>query len=134
MAKSVNKVTLLGNTGKDIELKYTTGGTAVAKFSVATNERYKDKTGEWNDRTEWHNLVAFSKGAETLAEYVKKGDKLYVEGKLRTSSWDDKETGVKKYKTEIFVEEFTLLGSKHDAASGDHAQTEHHITDEDIPF
>ena len=88
--KSVNKVILIGNLGKDPEVKYTPQGTAVAKFSLATNERYKDKAGEWQDRTEWHNLVAWARTAEIVGEYLKKGRTVYVEGSLRTSSWDDK--------------------------------------------
>lgn len=110
MAKSVNKVILIGNLGKDPEVKYTPGGVAVAKFSLATNERYKDKNGEWQDRTEWHNLVAFQRTAEIVGEYLKKGRTVYVEGSLRTSSWDDKESGQKKYRTEIMVNDLVLLG------------------------
>src|SRR5579872_4712450 len=109
MAKSVNKVILIGNLGKDPEVKYTPSGVAVAKFSIATNERYKDKGGEWQDRTEWHNLVAWQRTAEIVGEYVKKGSKVYIEGRLQTSSWDDKETGQKKYKTEIVAQELVLL-------------------------
>jgi single-strand DNA-binding protein len=101
MAKSVNKVILIGNVGKDPEVKYTPSGTPVAKFSLATNERYKDKDGNWQDRTEWHNLLAWQRTAEIVGEYVKKGSKVYIEGSLRTSSWDDKSTGEKKYRTEI---------------------------------
>jgi single-strand DNA-binding protein len=93
MAKSVNKVILIGNVGKDPEVKYTPSGTPVAKFSLATNERYKDKNGQRQDRTEWHNLVAWQRTAEIVGEYVKKGSKVYIEGSLRTSSWDDKSTG-----------------------------------------
>ena len=101
--KSVNKVILIGNLGKDPEVKYTQGGMPVAKFSLATNERFKDKEGHWQDRTEWHNIVAFQRLAEIVGEYLKKGGKCFIEGSLRTSSWDDKETGQKKYKTEIIA-------------------------------
>lgn len=160
MAKSVNKVILVGNLGKDPEVKYTPSGTAVAKFSLATNERYKDKNGEWQDRTEWHNIVAWQRTAEIAGEYLKKGRTVYVEGRLRTDSWDDKETGQKKYRTEIVVENLVLLGggrgegdegggsrgfSKGASAQGgnsgfdqrsgggdEYASTQ--ITDEDIPF
>jgi single-strand DNA-binding protein len=121
MAKSVNKVILVGNLGKDPEVKYTPSGTAVAKFSLATNERYKDKNGEWQDRTEWHNIVAWQRTAEIAGEYLKKGRTVYVEGRLRTDSWDDKETGQKKYRTEIVVENLVLLGggrSEGDEAGG----------------
>lgn len=154
MAKSVNKVILIGNLGKDPEVKYTPSGTAVAKFSLATNERYKDKSGEWQDRTEWHNIVAWQRLAEIVGEYVKKGNKLYIEGRLQTSSWDDKESGQKKYKTEIIAHDLVLLGGRGEAADheggaprsrGASAATSAHtpepdhsdaaqITDEDIPF
>ena len=152
MAKSVNKVILVGNLGKDPEVKYTPSGTAVAKFSLATNERYKDKAGEWQDRTEWHNIVAWQRLAEIVGEYVKKGSKIYIEGRLQTSSWDDKETGQKKYKTEVIANDLVLLGGRGDAgdsaapargrgaaaASNDFDQRppepSAQITDEDIPF
>ncbi|HMK31897.1 MAG TPA: single-stranded DNA-binding protein [Terriglobales bacterium] len=110
MAKSVNKVILIGNLGKDPEIRYTPSGTAVGKFTLATNERTKDKEGQWQDRTEWHNLVAFGRTAEIVGEYLKKGRTCYVEGSLRTSSWDDKESGQKKYRTEIIVNDLVLLG------------------------
>jgi single-strand DNA-binding protein len=110
MAKSVNKVILIGNLGKDPEVKYTPGGMPIAHFTLATNERFKDKEGNWQDRTEWHNLVAFQRTAEIAGEYLKKGRTVYIEGSLRTNSWDDKETGQKKYKTEIIVNDLVLLG------------------------
>jgi len=153
MAKSVNKVILIGNLGKDPEVKVTPSGTPVAKFSLATNERYKDKAGQWQDRTEWHNLVAWQRTAEIIGEYVKKGSKIYVEGRLQTSSWDDKTTGEKKYRTEIIVNDLVLLsgrgdgeGASRSAAAGgsnfDQRAPEPEpapahsggITDEDIPF
>src|SRR6185437_10065537 len=96
MAKSVNKVFLLGNVGKDPEIRSTAGGTMVANFTLATSDRQKDAQGNWQDRTEWHNLVAFTRLAEIVRDYVKKGSKLYIEGKIQTRSWDDKETGAKK--------------------------------------
>ena len=156
MAKSVNKVILIGNLGKDPEVKYTPQGTAVAKFTLATNERYKDKSGEWQDRTEWHNLVAWARTAEIVGEYLKKGRTVYVEGSLRTSSWEDKQTNQKKYKTEIVVNDLVLLGGGRGEGSGggeghsggargasnhfdqtapepEHAGASP-ITDEDIPF
>src|ERR1700755_555286 len=108
--KSVNRVTLIGNVGKDPELNYTPSGVPVAKLSLATNERYKDKSGAWQDKTEWHNLIAWQKTAEIIGEYVKKGSKIYIEGKLQTSSWEDKQTGEKKYKTEVVVSDIVLLG------------------------
>lgn len=153
MAKSVNKVILVGNLGKDPEVKYTPSGTPVAKFSIATNERYKDKAGEWQDRTEWHNIVAWQRLAEIVGEYVKKGSKIYIEGRLQTSSWEDKQSGEKKYRTEIIAQDLVLLGGRGEgdgearasrgasaSASFDQRpahQDEPHpaeITDEDIPF
>ena len=122
MAKSVNKVILLGNLGKDPEIKYTPSGTAVANFSIATGERYKDKEGQWQERTEWHNIVAWDKLAEIIGQYVKKGSKLYLEGRLQTRSWDDKQTGEKKYRTEIVAQDISLLGGRGEgggSSSGD---------------
>jgi single-strand DNA-binding protein len=110
--KSVNKVILIGNVGKDPEVKYTPSGTAVANFSIATNDRFKDKEGQWQDRTEWHRVVAWQRTAEIVGEYVKKGSSVYIEGKLQTRSWDDKETGQKKYMTEIWVNDLVLLGGR----------------------
>jgi len=150
MAKSVNKVILIGNLGKDPEVKVTPSGTPVAKFTLATNERYKDKSGQWQDRTEWHNLVAWQRTAEIIGEYVKKGSKVYIEGRLQTSSWDDKTTGEKKYRTEIIVNDLVLLSGRGDGDSGPRgggnnfdkrapepepaAAHSGGITDEDIPF
>ncbi|MBV9086814.1 MAG: single-stranded DNA-binding protein [Acidobacteria bacterium] len=153
MAKSVNKVILIGNLGKDPEVKYTPQGTPVAKFSLATNERWKDKNGEWQDRTEWHNIVAWQRLAEIVGEYVKKGQKIYIEGRIQTRSWDDKD-GQKKYMTEIIANDLVLLSGRGDgeheggsrprsgSSSYDQRAPEHEpagapaatITDEDIPF
>jgi single-strand DNA-binding protein len=158
MAKSVNKVILVGNLGKDPEVKYTPQGTAVAKMTVATSSSYKDKTsGEWQETTEWHNVVLWQRLAEIAGEYLKKGNKVYIEGRLQTRSWDDKTSGQKKYMTEVVANELVLLGGpgggsgggggfqKRGAAAGNdfdqrspeaaepaHADTG--ITDEDIPF
>ncbi len=118
MAKSVNKVILIGNLGKDPEVKYTPSGMAVANFTLATNERYKDKEGNWQDKTEWHNLVAFQRTAEIIGEYLKKGRSVYVEGKLQTRSWDDKESGQKKYRTEVLVNDVVLLGGGREGGEG----------------
>ena len=107
---SVNKVILIGNLGKDPEIKYTQGGMAVAHFSLATTDRVKDKDGNWQDRTEWHNIVLFERKAEIAGEYLKKGGTVYIEGSIRTNSWDDKETGQKKYRTEIIGNQMVLLG------------------------
>ena len=156
MAKSVNKVILLGNVGKDPEIKSTPGGMTIATFSIATSDRAKDKDGNYQDRTEWHNLVAFQRTAEIVRDYVKKGAKLYVEGKIQTRSWDDKTSGEKKYRTEIIVNDISLLSGRGDEGGGggggysrqssgggsyeqrapaqseDYADTG--ITDDDIPF
>jgi len=149
MSKTVNKVLLLGNVGKDPEIASTNGGTLVAKLSLATSERFKDKQGEWQERTEWHNLVAYARGAEILRDYVHKGSKLYVEGRLTTRSWDDKESGKKIYRTEIVVGDISLLsenGRSGKAATEQrparHVQSEPApdefdglgITDDDVPF
>lgn len=153
MAKSVNKVILIGNLGKDPELKYTPSGTAFAKFSLATNERYKDKAGEWQDRTEWHNIVAWQRTAEIAAEYLKKGRSVYVEGRIQTRSWDDKQSGQKKYITEIVANDLVLLGGPREGSEGgggrgrpaaaasaepsappENPAQGAEITDEDIPF
>ena len=153
MSKGVNKVQLLGNVGKDPEIRSTSGGMIVASFSLATADRQKDATGNWVDKTEWHNLVCFQRTAEVVRDYVKKGTQLFVEGKIQTRSWDDKESGQKRNKTEILVNELTLLGGKPSgdssgssysksstasydqrtpAAQPDYADTG--ITDDDIPF
>ncbi|HSU19364.1 MAG TPA: single-stranded DNA-binding protein [Acidobacteriaceae bacterium] len=116
MARGVNKVILLGNVGKDPEIRTTQGGMNVASFSLATAERTKDQAGNWTDKTEWHNLVAFGRTAEIVRDYVKKGSQLYIEGKIQTRSWDDKESGQKKYRTEIIVNEMNLLGGRGEGA------------------
>lgn len=110
-SRSVNKVILIGNVGKDPEVKYTPSGTPVAKFSLATNEAYKDKSGEWQERVEWHNVVAWQRLAEIVGEYVQQGRKLYIEGRLQTSNWEDKQSGDKKYRTEIIAQSILLLGN-----------------------
>lgn len=112
MAKGVNKVFLLGNVGKDPEMRATPGGMVIAQLTLATADRQKDQTGNWVDKTEWHNLVCFSRTAEIVRDYVKKGTQLYIEGKIQSRSWDDKESGQKKYRTEIIVNELTLLGGR----------------------
>jgi single-strand DNA-binding protein len=156
MAKHVNKVILLGNVGKDPEIKFLPSGAAVANFSIATSDRYKDKAGEWQERTEWHNVAAFARTAEIVRDYVKKGSKLYVEGRLTTRSWDDKDTGKKVYRTEIMVNDLVLLSGRGDgegggsstsygkssgasSGQGSYAQAapdygDTGITDDDIPF
>jgi single-strand DNA-binding protein len=118
MAKSVNKVILLGNVGKDPEIRSTGGGTMVANLTLATSDRYQDAQGNWQERTEWHNLVAFKRTAEIIRDYVKKGSKLCIEGKIQTRSWDDKETGAKRYKTEILVNDLSLLSGRDEGSGG----------------
>src|SRR5450432_877696 len=111
MPKSVNKVILVGNVGKDPEVKYTPGGMPVARFSVATSENYKDRNDEWQERTEWHSMVAWQRLAEIVGEYVRKGATLYIEGRLQTSSWEDRESGSRKYRTEIVARDIVLLSN-----------------------
>jgi single-strand DNA-binding protein len=154
MAKGVNKVFLLGNVGKDPEIRATAGGMTIASFTLATADRRKDAQGNWQDSTEWHNLVAFQRTAEIVRDYVKKGTQLFIEGKIQSRSWDDKETGQKKYKTEILVNELSLLGKPGGGSGeggGSHAKSnttpytatapaaapdyaDQGITDDDIPF
>ena len=109
MAKSVNRTFLLGNVGKDPQINATPGGIA-ANFSLATTDREKDQQGNWIDRTEWHNLVAYGRTAEVVRDYVTKGSQLFIQGKIQTKSWDDKQSGQKRQRTEIFVQDLTLLG------------------------
>ena len=118
MAKSVNKVILLGNVGKDPEIRSTPSGAIVANLTLATSDRAKDAQGNWQDRTEWHNLIAFNRTAEIIRDYVKKGSKLYIEGKIQTRSWDDKETGQKRYRTEIIVNDMSLLSGREEGSGG----------------
>lgn len=113
MARGVNKVTLVGNLGKDPELRFTGSGTAVCNFSLATNESYKDSDGEIVEKTEWHNIVAWARLAEICNEYLKKGSQAYFEGSLQTRSYEDKD-GVTKYVTEIKIREMMMLGGKGD--------------------
>jgi single-strand DNA-binding protein len=150
MPKSVNKVILLGNVGKDPEVKFLPSGLPVANLTLATSDRFKDKAGEWQDRTEWHNLTAYQRVAEIIRDYVKKGNKLYVEGRIQTRSWDDQASGQKKYRTEIIVNDIVLLSgrgegeavsARSNTASFDQRAPVHHeefagteITDDDIPF
>ena len=111
MARGVNKVILLGNVGRDPETRYAQNGTAVTRFSIATSEIWKDRSsGDQQERTEWHNIVCFARLAEVAGEYLKKGSKVYIEGQLRTSSWE--QDGQKKYRTEVNARELQMLDSK----------------------
>ena len=147
---SVNKVILVGNLGRDAELRYTPGGAAVSTLNLATTEVWNDKGGQRQEKTEWHRIVLWGKQAESLQEYLTKGKQIYVEGRLQTRQWDDKD-GNKKYTTEIKADRITLLGGggggrggggmergERGGASpshggGDEPPTEP-ITDDDIPF
>ena len=160
MSRSVNKVILLGRLGKDPELKYTPSGQAVTKFSLATSERWKDKnSGEFQERTEWHNVVCWAKLAETASQYLTKGSSVYLEGRMQTRSWEDKENK-RHYMTEVVVNEMVMTGGRgeaggkashaaaapsssgheapHRAERGDdeprYGQPPVEITDDDIPF
>ena len=107
----VNKAILLGNLGKDPEIRYTPSGTAVANFNIATSESYKDKEGNKQEKTEWHKIVTFGKLAEICGEYLKKGKQVYLEGRIQTKQWEDKE-GNKRYTTEIICNQLQMLGGK----------------------
>ena len=108
---SVNKVILVGNLGRDPELRYTKGGQAVANFTLATNERWNDKDGNTQERTEWHRIVVWGKPAENCAQYLQKGRSVYIEGRLQTREWEDKD-GHKRYTTEIVGQTVQFLGSR----------------------
>ncbi|MCP4712739.1 MAG: single-stranded DNA-binding protein [Planctomycetes bacterium] len=112
----VNKAILIGNLGKDPELRYTPGGQAVASFSLATGEKWRDKDGNMQDRTEWHNIVVWGRMAENAKEYLAKGRPVYIEGRIQTRSWDDKD-GNKRYTTEIVAQRLQFLGSRGDQGS-----------------
>jgi single-strand DNA-binding protein len=142
---SVNKFILVGNLGRDSELRYTPGGAAVATLNLATTEVWNDKQGQKQEKTEWHRIVLWGKQAESLQEYLVKGKQIYVEGRLQTRQWDDKE-GNKRYTTEIKADRITLLGGgggrsaggmerggSHPAGSPEEPPMEP-ITDDDIPF
>lgn len=141
----VNKVILVGNLGRDPEMRSLPSGQPVANFSVATSRRYKDRDGNRKDETEWHNVVCFGKQAEIAGQYLNKGKMVFIEGRIQTRSWEDKE-GKKQYRTEIICENFQMLGSRGDGSGGgraggpvptgesgggDHAPD---LGDDDIPF
>ena len=142
---SVNKVILVGNLGRDAELRYTPGGAAVATLNMATTEVWNDRNNQRQERTEWHRVVLWGKTAESLQEYLTKGKQIYVEGRLQTRQWDDKD-GNKRYTTEIKADRVTLLsggggrggaaterGGSPPAAGGDEPPVEP-MTEDDIPF
>jgi single-strand DNA-binding protein len=114
---SVNKVILLGNLGRDPETRYTTGGDAVTNLNIATSEQWKDKSGEKQERTEWHRVVLFGRQAEIAGEYLKKGRSVYIEGRLQTRKYTDKD-GVEKYSTEIVADRMQLIGGGRDSGGG----------------
>jgi len=119
MARGVNKVILVGNLGKDPEIRYSASGAAIANVTVATTDSWKDKqTGEQQDRTEWHRVVFFSRLAEIVAEYLKKGSQVYIEGRIQTRKWQDKD-GQDRYTTEIVANEMQMLGSRPGGSSND---------------
>jgi single-strand DNA-binding protein len=158
--RSLNRVQLIGNLGKDPEVKYTPQGKAVAKIAMATSWSSKDTTGNWQEHTEWHNVVLWERLAEVAGQYLKKGGKVYIEGRLQTRSWDDKTSGQKKYMTEVVASDLILLGGRGEGGGGEFSgssrgatasaggdnfdqrapEPEHAtagsgpITDEDIPF
>jgi len=127
----INKVILIGRLGKDPELKYLDSGKAVTSFSMATSEKYKDKDGERQEKTEWHNIVLWQRLAEIANEYLNKGDLIYIEGKIQTRSYDDKNGG-KRYFTEIVGQRMQMLGNK--VAVDDKPEPELEKQDDDVPF
>lgn len=148
MARGINKVILIGNLGRDPEIRYMPNGTAVAQVSLATSESWKDKqTGEQQERTEWHRLVMYARLGEIAGEYLRKGSKIYAEGRLQTRKWQDK-AGVERYTTEIVVENMQMLDSKGGSGHGAENSAPHAATsevprpeataaesfDDDIPF
>jgi single-strand DNA-binding protein len=132
---SLNKVLLIGNLGKDPEVRYTASGTAVASFSLATSEKFKNKEGEWEERTEWHNVTLWGRLAEIAGEYLGKGKTVYIEGRLQTRKWQDKD-GKDRYTTEIVGEKMLMLsrkdGSNHEEAGQSHEGPG--IPEGDYPF
>jgi single-strand DNA-binding protein len=144
MARGVNKVIVVGNLGQDPETRYMPSGSAVTNLRVATNESWKDKqTGEQKDRTEWHSVAMFGRLAEIAAEYLRKGSQVYIEGKLRTRKWQDKD-GNDRYTTEIVADEMQMLGSRSGGSapsmsdapppSAPRSQSSGDDFDDDIPF
>lgn len=140
MARGLNKATLIGHLGKDPEMKYTSNGKAVTKFSLATDESYRDNEGKTIERTEWHNIIMWEKLAEISSQYLKKGSKVYLEGRITNRSYEDKE-GNKKYISEIIANNMVFLDRKEATTGGDSAEVIPTPTsdapaapDEDLPF
>ena len=145
MSRCVNTVILLGNCGKDPEIRYTASGKAVAKLSLAINENYKDNQGNWQERTHWVSVVAWQRLAEVVGDYIQQGTKLYVHGRLNTESWEDRNSGEKRYRTSVIAEKLIVLGNGREGAGNDRnaqtkpdrAETTNGSTtpvDEQIPF
>ena len=111
MARSLNRITLIGNVGRDPELRTTGSGTSVCSYSIATADRYKDKAGEWQESTDWHNIVAWERLAEISAEYLSKGSRIYIEGRVKHRQYDDKE-GNTKYVSEVIAQTMIMLDAK----------------------
>jgi single-strand DNA-binding protein len=136
---SVNKVILVGNLGRDPEVRFTSGGTPVANFTMATTERWTDPSGEKKERTEWHRIVLWGKQAEVLREYLKKGRQVYIEGSLQTREWNDRD-GNKRQTTEVRAQRVQLLGRAEDrqpvaaSAADEIAEPGPGLADDDIPF
>ena len=134
----MQKVLLIGHLGWDPEVKYSQQGTAVAQFSVASTERWKNREGEPQEHTEWFAIKAFGRRAEIVGEHLHKGSRVYVEGRKRTESWDDKQTGAKRYRDLVYIDRIEFLDSRsggngqRDATEG--ASEETTVTDQDIPF
>ena len=133
---SVNKVILIGNLGQDPESRFTPQGTAVTSFSVATNESWKSQSGEIKEHTVWHRIEMFGKRAETANEYMRKGNTVYIEGRLKTDEWEDKETGQKRRATKIQCDNFTMLGRRGDNQNqgGGQPSAPASNEDDDLPF
>ena len=135
---SLNKVILIGNLGQDPEARFTPQGTAVCNLSVATNESWKDQNGEMQDRTEWHRVVMYGRMAETATEYMKKGQMVYVEGRLNTREWED-QNQIKRRTTEIRCDNFTMLGKRSDSSGSPSVDPDSSMkpdagVDDDLPF
>ena len=114
----VNKVILLGNLGRDPEVRSTPSGQSVASFSLATSRKWRDKNGNKQEETEWHNIVVWGKQAEIAGQYLKKGKQIFLEGRLQTRSWEDRQSGEKKYRTEVVCDNFQMLGQRSDDMGG----------------